>query len=71
MTYILANQLKSLPSVILKLINNNLKSCRTISQNHMGKRLTGVGKNKKSHSHKTKKRLAIKKAKLAARKKKR
>jgi len=31
----------------------------------MAKRLTGVGKNKKSHSKKTKKRLAIKKEMLA------
>jgi len=33
----------------------------------MGKRETGVGKNKKSHSHKTKKRLAIKREMLAKR----
>ncbi len=33
----------------------------------MGKRPTGVGNMKKSHSHKTAKRLAIKKEMLAAR----
>lgn len=32
----------------------------------MGKRATAVGKNKKSHSHKTKKRLAAKKLMLEA-----
>lgn len=32
---------------------------------HMGKRKTGVGKMKKSHSKKTKKRLAIKREMLA------
>lgn len=32
----------------------------------MAKRLTGVGNNKKSHSHKTKKRLAAKMAKKEA-----
>jgi len=32
----------------------------------MAKRLTSVGKNKKSHSHKTAKRLAIKKETLEA-----
>jgi hypothetical protein len=37
----------------------------------MAKRDTGVGKHKKSHSHKTKKRLAIKKLMLEARKNKR
>jgi len=37
----------------------------------MAKRDTGVGKGKKSHSHKTKKRLAIKHAMLAERKSKR
>jgi len=31
----------------------------------MAKRNTGVGKNKKSHSHKTKKRLEIKRQMLA------
>jgi len=36
----------------------------------MAKRPTGVGKMKKTHSHKTKKRLAIKYAMLAARKSK-
>ena len=36
----------------------------------MAKRSTGVGKQKKSHSHKTKKRLALKRAMLAAKKKK-
>lgn len=39
----------------------------------MAKRATGVGKRKKSHSHKTKKRLAVKAAMLetkAAKKKK-
>lgn len=35
----------------------------------MAKRATGVGKRKKSHSHKTKKRLEIKKEMLAAKKK--
>jgi len=34
----------------------------------MAKRATGVGKKKRSHSHKTKKRLAIKFAMLAAKK---
>jgi hypothetical protein len=33
----------------------------------MGKRPTGVGNNKKSRSHKTKKRLEIKRQMLAAR----
>jgi len=37
----------------------------------MSKRSTGVGKNKKSHSKKTKKRLAVKYAMLAAKKKRR
>jgi len=37
----------------------------------MGKRRTGVGKYRKSHSPKTKKRLEIKHARLAALKKKR
>jgi hypothetical protein len=32
----------------------------------MAKRTTGVGKNKKSHSHKTKKRLEIKRLMLEA-----
>ncbi|HPT08451.1 MAG TPA: hypothetical protein PLE28_02030 [bacterium] len=36
----------------------------------MAKRETGVGKNKKSHSHKTKKRLEIKKAMLEVKAKK-
>jgi len=36
----------------------------------MAKRKNGVGKMKKTHSHKTKKRLAIKRAMLAAKKKK-
>lgn len=35
----------------------------------MAKRATGVGKMKKSHSHKTKKRLEIKRLRLEARKK--
>lgn len=34
----------------------------------MGKRITGVGKNKTSHSRKTKKRLAVKHEMLAAKK---
>lgn len=34
----------------------------------MAKRETGVGKGKKSHSHKTKKRLAVKAAMLEAKK---
>jgi len=37
----------------------------------MGKRRTGVGKYKKSHSSKTKKRLEIKRVRLEALKKKR
>lgn len=37
----------------------------------MGKRATGVGKNKTSRSRKTKKRLAVKQTMLAAKKKKR
>ncbi len=36
----------------------------------MAKRRTGVGKYRKTHSHKTKKRLAVKHAMLAARKNK-
>lgn len=36
----------------------------------MAKRSTGVGKRRRTHSHKTKKRLAIKEARLAAQKKK-
>jgi hypothetical protein len=36
----------------------------------MAKRNTGLGKHKKSHSHKTKKRLAIKKLMLEGKKKK-
>lgn len=36
----------------------------------MAKRKNGVGKARKTHSHKTKKRLAIKKAMLAAKKNK-
>ena len=36
----------------------------------MAKRTTGVGKMKKSHSHKTKKRLEAKKVMLAAKKNK-
>lgn len=34
----------------------------------MAKRSTGVGKMKKTHSHKTKKRLEVKRAMLAAKK---
>jgi len=34
----------------------------------MAKRRTGLGKPRKTHSHKTKKRLAIKRAMLAAKK---
>ena len=37
----------------------------------MAKRSTGVGKNKKSHSHKTKKRLEIKRVMLEEKAKKR
>ena len=37
----------------------------------MAKRATGVGKTKKTHSHKTKKRLEIKRQMLAERAKKR
>jgi hypothetical protein len=37
----------------------------------MAKRATGIGKHKKSHSHKTKKRLAIKRLMLEARANKR
>lgn len=37
----------------------------------MAKRATGVGKMKRTHSHKTKKRLAIKYEMLAKKKKKR
>lgn len=37
----------------------------------MAKRSTGVGKNKKSHSHKTKKRLEIKRLMLESKAKKR
>ncbi|MDP3093600.1 MAG: hypothetical protein Q8N16_02440 [bacterium] len=37
----------------------------------MAKRETGIGKHKKSHSHKTKKRLAIKRLMLEARANKR
>jgi len=36
----------------------------------MAKRKNGVGKERKTHSHKTKKRLAIKRAMLIARKEK-
>ena len=36
----------------------------------MAKRATGVGKRKRTHSHKTKKRLAIKAEMLAAKKEK-
>jgi hypothetical protein len=37
----------------------------------MAKRVTGVGKPKKTHSHKTKKRLAVKRLMLEAKKNKR
>ena len=36
----------------------------------MAKRITGLGKHKKSHSHKTKKRLEIKRQMLAKKKSK-
>ena len=61
--------LGSNPSSGAYISRNTLK----INNHHMAKRATGVGKRKKTHSHKTAKRLEVKRQmleKLAAKRKK-